>query len=43
MAIEESEFNKKVKNEIIYTFDDIILKTKKKEWLLIIIKMNKIN
>ena len=30
MAIEESEFNKKVKNEIIYTFDDIILKTKKR-------------
>ena len=30
MAIEESEFNKKIKNEIIYTFDDIILKTKKR-------------
>ena len=30
MAVEESEFNKKIKNEIIYTFDDIILKTKKR-------------
>ena len=30
MAVEESEFNKNTKNEIIYTFDDIILKTKKR-------------
>ena len=30
MAVEESEFNKKIKNEIVYTYDDIILKTKKR-------------
>lgn len=30
MAVEESEFNKNTKNEIIYTFDDMILKTKKR-------------
>ena len=30
MAVEESEFNKKTKNEIIYTFDDMFLKTKKR-------------
>lgn len=30
MAVEESEFNKKIKNEIVYTFDDIYLKTKKR-------------
>ena len=30
MAIEESEYNKKTKNEIVYTFDDIILKAKKR-------------
>ena len=30
MAVEESEFNKKIKNEIVYTFDDISLK--KRNW-----------
>ena len=30
MATEESEFKKKIKNEIIYTFDDITLKAKKR-------------
>ena len=30
MAVEESEFNKNTKNEIVYTFDDMILKTKKR-------------
>jgi hypothetical protein len=32
MAVEESEFNKKIKNEIVYTFDDIYLKSRKRNW-----------
>ena len=40
MATEESEFKKKVKNEIIYTFDDVAIKAKKKNLTINNIKHN---
>ena len=34
MATEASEFNTKVKNEIVYTYDDVILKNKKGNFII---------